>query len=119
MSGGLEDPESNTPHQGLARVMVTVTHPLHPLYGQQFEFVGLRKGTEPTLVVRLPTGKNTRLPIGYTDYVSAQTPHVDKNCEDGGGNLLAVNGLLQAVNLISSIDRRCQVKRSVSDKSNA
>jgi hypothetical protein len=45
---------------------VTVTHPLHPLYGQQVEVVRIRRGVDPDLIVRLPDGRHAAIAPSWT-----------------------------------------------------
>jgi len=37
---------------------VTITHPHHPLRGQQLPIVGIRHGASPDVIVRLPDGSH-------------------------------------------------------------
>ena len=38
---------------------VTITHPYHPLKGQQVEVVRVLRGPDPDLIVRFPDGRHT------------------------------------------------------------
>src|SRR5271165_4404990 len=49
---------------------VMVTHPHHPLAGQQVTIVGIRKGADPDLVIQLPDGTHAALAMSATDYAS-------------------------------------------------
>ncbi len=54
---------------------MTVTHPLHPLHGQQVEVVRVRRGADPDLIVRLPDGRHAAIALSLTD-VRAPIPTV-------------------------------------------
>jgi Family of unknown function (DUF5372) len=56
--------------------LVTITHPFHPLCGQQVEVIRLRQGTDPDLVIRLPNGQHAALAMSSTDY--ANPPGLDR-----------------------------------------
>jgi hypothetical protein len=45
-----------------------VTHPHHPLFGQQVAVVRLRQGAQPDLIVRLPDGSHAAIAMHLTDY---------------------------------------------------
>lgn len=96
----------NTPDRKSLPTTVTVTHPHHPLFEQRLELVKLRKGAQPKVVIRLPEGKTAYLPIEYTDYASTVTPDVNRNDDTGGENLLDLEGLLRAVNLVNELKKR-------------
>lgn len=49
---------------------VTVTHPHHPLAGQQVTIIGIRKGADPDIVIQLPDGTHAALAMSATDYAS-------------------------------------------------
>jgi hypothetical protein len=98
----------NTPRQKNPPTMVRVTYLSHALFGQQFEFVRLRKGNEPCVEVLLPSGRTTRLPVDYTDF-STPTDSIDHEKEDV--NLLEINGLLSVVKLISAVESKKQLKK--------
>jgi hypothetical protein len=84
----------NTPRQKNPPTMVRVTYLSHALFGQQFEFVRLRKGNEPCVEVLLPSGR---------------TNSIDHEKEDV--NLLEINGLLSVVKLISAVESKKQLKK--------
>jgi hypothetical protein len=48
--------------------LVTITHPHHPLCGQQVPVVFIRRGRNPDLVVRLPDGSHAAIAMRLTDY---------------------------------------------------
>jgi hypothetical protein len=47
---------------------VTITHPHHPLCGQQVPVVSIRRGRNPDLIVRLPDGSHAVIATLLTDY---------------------------------------------------
>jgi hypothetical protein len=54
--------------------IVTVTHPFHPLKGQQVTILRIRNGADPNLIVRLPDGTHTALTMSNTDFVLPEPP---------------------------------------------
>lgn len=75
---------------------MTITHPYHPLCGQQVEVVRVCRGADPDLTVQFPDGLQTVIAMSWTDYATPQgfdppstSPH-----------LLDCDGLCQAVQLI-------------------
>jgi hypothetical protein len=58
-----------TPGHSDGDVLFTVTHPCHPLFGQQFLFLGQRfTWSEPRVFFRDPvSGRIRSLPAGWTD----------------------------------------------------
>lgn len=113
MNNASQDPGHNTPNQKQGQLMITITHPHHPHFGQQFEFVKLRKSKPLTVVVRLPEGNSAYLPVEYTNYpLSSQALGVDIDGGDGNANLLDIEGLLRVVDLIGDIKKRRRRVRS-------
>jgi hypothetical protein len=78
---------------------VTITHPFHPLRGQQVEVIFIRRGRDPDLIIRLPNGNHTAVAMSLTDY--APTPALDPS--SGPPPLLALEGLRQVVKFIDRL----------------
>ena len=76
---------------------VTVTHPHHPLSGQQVALIRLRRGINPDLIVRLPDGTHAAIAISLTDYGSAS----GESAESAPSSLLALEGLRELARLIA------------------
>jgi hypothetical protein len=82
---------------------VTITHPHHPLRGQQLPVVCVRRGERPDVIVRLPDGSHAAVALSTTDYAidssasppPAQVPH-----------LLDLNGLRQMAQRIDDLRRQ-------------
>jgi Family of unknown function (DUF5372) len=76
---------------------VRVTHPFHPLYGREFEFVVYRQNWgEDRVHLRDENGVLFSLPAGWTDAAAAD-PFVviaDGRCPFTTGGLLAVADLV-------------------------
>jgi len=51
-------------------LVVTVTHPHHPLYKQRVEVIRVRRGADPDLVIRLPDGLHAAIAASCTDYAA-------------------------------------------------
>jgi len=60
----------NTLGMGAEPTHVTVTHPHHPLNGQKLELVGVLRGPDSPLVVKMPDGSRARMQRDWTDYTS-------------------------------------------------
>jgi len=78
---------------------VTITHPHHPLCGQQVMVVRIRRGANPDLVVRLPDGTHAAIAMHLTDYAGAPAPSL----EPDPAQLLSLAGLRQVVQLLEAI----------------
>jgi hypothetical protein len=82
--------------------LVTITHPHHPLCGQQVTIVSIRRGRNPDLVVCLPDGSHAAVGMSLTDYgVQAGPGPVVSSA-----HLLSLPGLRQIAQLIE----RCRQK---------
>jgi hypothetical protein len=79
--------------------LVTVTHPHHPLCGQQVEIVRIRRGADPDLIVRLPDGLHAAVAMSLTNYTAPS----DYEPPPVPIHLLDFNGLRQVVQLIDHI----------------
>ena len=79
--------------------MVTITHPYHPLRGQQVEVIRLRRGSDPDLIVRLPDGLHVAIAMSGTDYAGAPDPDLPVNVPP----LLAIEGLRQVAQFIDHL----------------
>jgi hypothetical protein len=77
--------------------LVTVTHPHHPLCGQQLTLIRIRRGPDPDLIVRHPDGRHTAIRLSWTDFGSAPGPAAD------AAPLLDLRGLRQTVQLLNRI----------------
>jgi hypothetical protein len=79
---------------------VTITHPYHPLCGQQVKIVRAHhRGADPDLIVQFPDGLHAVIGMSWTDYATPDSepliispPH-----------LLDIDGLRQAVQFIERI----------------
>ena len=78
---------------------MTITHPFHPLRGQQVEVVHIRRGRDPDLIIRLPNGNHTAVAMSLTDY--APTPPIEPS--SGPLPLLDLEGLHQVVKFIDRL----------------
>jgi Family of unknown function (DUF5372) len=78
---------------------VTITHPHHPLCGQQVEVIRIRRGTDPDLIVRLPTGIHAAIAMSWTNYATSS----DSEPPPVPTHLLDIDGLRQIVQLLDQI----------------
>ena len=82
---------------------MTITHPHHPLRGQQLPVVCVRHGESPDVIVRLPDGSHAAVALSATDYAadsSASLPAV------GAAHLLDLHGLRQLAQLVDGLRRQ-------------
>lgn len=113
MNSRYQNRVQNASNQECDPIVVTVTHPHHPLLGQKFDFVRERKGEKHHhVVVRLRDGHTAYLPVDYTDYVSTRLsrPAPRGSSCASEERLLNVDGLLQMAKVIRGINERQEVK---------
>src|SRR5204862_2845901 len=94
----LASSQHTTPPSQPSLGFATITHPHHPLCGQQVAIVRLRRGASPDLIVRLPDGNHAAIAMSLTDYggASEQQP-----ATSAAPALLDLEGLRQAAALIA------------------
>jgi Family of unknown function (DUF5372) len=64
-------PEQTThPFQSPSGLVVTITHPAHPLHNQQVEIIRIRRGPDPDLIIRLPDGSHVAIAASSTNYAT-------------------------------------------------
>jgi hypothetical protein len=80
---------------------VTITHPHHPLCGQQCEVVRIRRGIDPDLVIRLADGSHAAIAMSFTDY--GATPGQANSPSSSDLPLLDLQGLRQIVLLVDQL----------------
>lgn len=98
MSGKYLSSAKTTSKVGLP-TFITVTHPHHPLRGQQLELVRVLQGVDSKLFVRHPEGRCFRIPRDWTDFEDRQAAHPVAPPE----RLLDISGLREVTVIISSI----------------
>ncbi len=83
-----------------------MTHPFHPLYGQEFELVGYaHTWGEHRVFFRAPGETRVRsLPAGWTD-VEGPDPF---RALAAGRSCFRTDDLRALVHLVDELDRRCQ-----------
>jgi hypothetical protein len=72
-----------------------VTHPHHPLYGQQAQIIRVRRGRDPDLIIRLPDGYHGAIAASFTDYAPSTEAQAS-----GEPPLLSLAGLWQIAQFI-------------------
>jgi hypothetical protein len=92
----LASPKQTTPLSQSVSGFVTITHPYHPLRGQQVEVVRLRRGVNPTLIIRTPNGRHMAIAIESTNYLSDD----DSDQPIGPRHLLDIEGLWHVAQFI-------------------
>lgn len=66
-SQGSEYPQYTTSLSQPSLECVTITHPHHPLCGQQCQVVYVRQGIDPDLILRLADGTHAAIAMSWTD----------------------------------------------------
>jgi len=82
---------------------VTITHPHHPLRGQQLPVVCVRHGERPDVIVRLPDGSHAAVALSATACAvdpSASLPPA------AASHLLDLHGLRQLAQRIDALRRQ-------------
>jgi hypothetical protein len=82
---------------------VTITHPLHPLRGQQLPVICVRHGARPDVIVRLPDGSHAAVAVSATDY--AVDP-LTSPPPAAASHLLDLQGLRQLAQRIDELRRQ-------------
>jgi hypothetical protein len=79
--------------------LVTVTHPFHPLCGQQVEVVRIRRGADPIIIIQHSDGFHAGIAMSWTDYATASSSELSPTPP----HLLDFDGLCQIAQLIDHI----------------
>ncbi|MCL5960361.1 MAG: Y4bD/Y4pK family protein [Chloroflexi bacterium] len=103
-------PKYTTPSSQQSSGSVTITHPYHPLHGQQVELVRVRHGVDPDLIVRLPDGRHAAISMYWTDYAGQLNPAP----RPIPTHLLDLEGLRQVIQFIDRI-RQASSRRTADD----
>jgi hypothetical protein len=82
---------------------VTITHPHHPLRGQQLPVVGVRHGESPDVIVRLPDGSHAAVALSATDYAADPRAALSPGA---AAHLLDLKGLRQLAQFIDELRRQ-------------
>jgi hypothetical protein len=83
--------------------LVTITHPHHPLRGQQLPVVGVRHGASPDIIVRLPDGSHAAVALRATDYAADPLASLSPVVAP---HLLDLQGLRQMARLVDDLRRQ-------------
>ena len=86
---------------------MTITHPHHPLRGQQLPVVSVRRGESPDVIVRLPDGSHAAVALSTTDYAADSLADLSPVA---ASHLLDLQGLRQLAQLVD--ERRRQGRLS-------
>ncbi len=81
---------------------MTVSHPHHPLHGQQVEVVHVRRGADPDLIVRLPDGRHAAIAQSWT----TEPDRPAAECPAAAASLLAADGLRELAALVAHLRER-------------
>jgi hypothetical protein len=81
---------------------VIITHPHHPLRGQQLPVVCVRHGESPDVIVRLPDGSHAAVALNATDYAADPSAALPA----AASHLLDLQGLRQLVQFIDGLRRQ-------------
>ena len=87
----------NTSEVGTEPTHITITHPHHPLNGQTLELIGVLRGPNSRLVVKMPDGSPVHVVRDWTDY-----GRVSGDVElPAASHLLPVEGLRELIKIIA------------------
>ncbi len=78
-----------------------MTHPSHPLYGQQVEIIRVRRGRDPDLIIRHLDGYHGAIAASWTTYASAP-----ETVPSQKPPLLDLEGLCQLARVIELLQER-------------
>ena len=79
-----------------------MTHPHHPLCGQQVAVVRMRRGLDPDLIIRLPSGRHAAIAMSWTDFAAPP----ERATAGDPPHLLALDGLRQVAALVAHLQER-------------
>jgi hypothetical protein len=79
---------------------VTITHPHHPLCGQQLPVVCLRHGASPDVIVRLPDGSHAAIALNATDHAADSSAPL---LSTAASHLLDLNGLWHMAQFLADL----------------
>jgi hypothetical protein len=79
---------------------VTITHPHHPLHGQQLPIICIRRGERPDVIVRFPDGSHAGVALDATNYALGSSVPLPPA---GVPQLLDLGGLRQMVQFIDAL----------------
>jgi hypothetical protein len=80
-----------------------MTHPHHPLRGQQLPVVCIRHGASPDVIVRLPDGSHAAVAVSATDYVMDR---MASRPSTAAAHLLDLRGLRHLAQRIDELRRQ-------------
>ena len=80
---------------------MTITHPHHPLYGQQVEIIRVRRGPDPDLIIRHLDGYHGAIAASWTTYASAPDALPGEKPP-----LLDLEGLYQLARVVEQLQKR-------------
>jgi len=79
---------------------ITITHPHHPLNGQTLELIGVLRGPNSRLIVKMPDGSRAQVVRDWTDYAQ-----LSGDVElPAASHLLPVEGLRELIKIIAQVD---------------
>jgi hypothetical protein len=88
---------------------VIITHPHHPLRGQQLPVICVRHGASPDVIVRLPDGSHAAVALSATD---AAVDSVLSSPSVAAPHLLDLQGLRQMAQRIDEFRRQGRFPQS-------
>jgi hypothetical protein len=95
--------QTTHPFQSSSGLVITITHPAHPLYRQQVEVIRLRlrQGLDPDLIIRLPDGSHAAIAASSTDYAVGSAPDIQPSISTPP--LLDLDGLFRIAQLFDQL----------------
>jgi hypothetical protein len=92
---------TTTSSQSASGFVITITHPAHPLRGQQVEVIRLRRGPDPDLIIRLPDGSHSAIAASSTDYAVGSDREIQPSIS--APSLLDLDGLFRIAQLFDQL----------------
>jgi Family of unknown function (DUF5372) len=88
-------------YQSPSGFVITITHPAHPLRGQQVEVIRIRRGSDPDLIIRLPDGSHAAIAASSTDYATGSGHEIQPSISTPP--LLDLDGLFRIAQLFDQL----------------
>lgn len=83
---------------------IKITNSSHPFHGQIFELLSVTDELDRSVIIQLPTGSRSVIPIGWTDYreLGDSFPLTE------GNHLLDLGGLCEVIDTMNAIKTKGQ-----------
>jgi hypothetical protein len=93
--------QTTQPFQSSSGLVVTITHPAHPLHNQQVEIIRIRRGPDPDLIIRLSDGSHAAIAASSTNYATGSVLEIQPLISNPP--LLDLEGLFRIAQLFDQL----------------